>query len=160
MSGLLFSATLGTALACGLMGGAFFAFSTLVMGGLRRLPDAQGLAAMQAINRAAITPLFMLALLGAAAACAVLAVVAVAGWGERRSAWLLAGSLAYLIGAFGTTIVWHVPRNDALATVDPTAVEAAARWATYLAEWMPLNHVRALASVAAAGLLTAALVAD
>lgn len=160
MSGPLFAVTLATALACGLMAGAFFAFSTLVMGGLRRLPDAQGLAAMQAINRAAITPLFLLALLGAAAACAVLAAVAVVGWGERRSAWLLAGSLAYLIGSFGVTIAWHVPRNDALATVDPGAAEAAGRWATYLAEWMPLNHVRALAAVAAAGLLTVALLED
>lgn len=35
------------------MGGVFFAFSTFVMDGLRRLPPAQGIAAMQSIMRRA-----------------------------------------------------------------------------------------------------------
>ena len=39
-----------TAVACGLMGGIFFAFSTFVMKALRALPPNRGIEAMQAIN--------------------------------------------------------------------------------------------------------------
>ncbi|GAA4986027.1 hypothetical protein [Actinopolymorpha pittospori] len=42
-----------SAVGSGLVGGVFFGFSTFVMQALRRLPSAQGLAAMQAINVAA-----------------------------------------------------------------------------------------------------------
>ena len=51
------------------MGGVFFAFSAFVMQALARLPPAQGIAAMQSINVAAVTPPFMVALFGTALAC-------------------------------------------------------------------------------------------
>ena len=50
MSDLVVALTLVTALGCGLNAGVFFAFSGFVMNGLRRLPAAQGIAAMQSIN--------------------------------------------------------------------------------------------------------------
>ncbi len=50
MSPLLFALTLAIALGSATVGGAFFAFSTFAMQGLRRLPPAQGAAAMQEIN--------------------------------------------------------------------------------------------------------------
>ncbi len=59
--------TLVAAIGSGLVGGVFFAFSSFVMPALRRLPDDQGISAMQAINKAAPTPLFMTALFGTAA---------------------------------------------------------------------------------------------
>ena len=40
MTGLLYAATLATALGCGLVAGVFFAFSTFVMPALKRLPPA------------------------------------------------------------------------------------------------------------------------
>ena len=67
---------------------------------------------MQAINRSAVTPAFMIALFGTGAACAGLA------------AWRAAADA-------GT----------------------APRWRAYAREWTAWNHVRALSSVAAAGLL-------
>lgn len=60
----------GSALGCGVAGGAFFAFSTFIMRALARLPAPQGIAAMQSINVVVITPLFMMALFGTGAACA------------------------------------------------------------------------------------------
>ena len=51
--------TLFAALGCGLVAGVFFAFSPFVMKALARLPAEQGVAAMQAINVAAITFAFM-----------------------------------------------------------------------------------------------------
>ncbi len=60
-----------TAIACAAMGGVFFAFSSFVMRALARMPPAQGIAAMQSINVVAVTPVFMTALFGTAAACVV-----------------------------------------------------------------------------------------
>ena len=47
------------ALGSGLMGGAFYAFSSFVMAGLKRLPEHDGAAAMQSINLRALRPPFM-----------------------------------------------------------------------------------------------------
>ncbi|MGH8722014.1 MAG: hypothetical protein ACREU4_08520, partial [Burkholderiales bacterium] len=80
MDAAMFALTLLAALGCGLMAGAFFAFSSFVMRALARLPPAQGIAAMQSINVAVIAPLFMLALFGTGLACAVLAVSSVFMW--------------------------------------------------------------------------------
>ena len=73
MTGLVAWLTLGTALGCGLCAGVFFAFSAFVMPALGRLPAGQGIAAMQSINKLAVTPAFMTALFGSALACAGLA---------------------------------------------------------------------------------------
>jgi hypothetical protein len=54
MPGLLYPLTLIAAVGCGLVAGVFFAFSSFVMNALARLQPAQGVAAMQAINLAAI----------------------------------------------------------------------------------------------------------
>lgn len=45
--------TLAAAVGSGLMAGVFAAFSTAVMPALRRLPAAEGMSAMQAVNVAA-----------------------------------------------------------------------------------------------------------
>ena len=58
MPRILSLATLGTALGCGLVAGAFFVFSTFVMKALGSLPPSQAVRAMQAINVAAPTGLF------------------------------------------------------------------------------------------------------
>lgn len=53
---LLFGLTLLAAIGCGLMGGAFFAFSAFVMKALARLSPQQGIAAMQSVNVTALHP--------------------------------------------------------------------------------------------------------
>jgi uncharacterized membrane protein len=50
-----------------------------------------------------------------------------------------------------------VPRNNALARVDPASEEGARVWRTYLVEWTRMNHVRTVAGLAASALLAAAL---
>lgn len=75
--------TFVAAIGCGLVGGAFFAFSSFVMSALARLPTPSGIAAMQAINLAAITPLFMLALFGTGVACLFLAGYSIIGRDDR-----------------------------------------------------------------------------
>jgi uncharacterized membrane protein len=157
IDGFLFVLTLVTALACGLVAGFFFAFSACVMKSLARLPASQGLAAMQSINVAVINPFVMSALFGTALACAVLVVAAVVEWGEPYAVYLLVGGAVYLVGVVLLTIVYHVPRNDALATVDPDSPEGAGHWSRYVGGWTAWNHVRTIAPLASATLLTIAL---
>lgn len=152
-----FALKLFSVLGCGLTAGVFFAFSTFVMKALSRLQPAQGIAAMQSINIMAINPLFMLAFLGTAVACVLLAISSLLKWHQPSAAYLLIGSLLYLIGTFLVTIAFNVPLNDALATVKPDSVEGANLWARYLTSWTIWNHVRTIAALAAATLLTIAL---
>jgi uncharacterized membrane protein len=157
MSVVLYAATLATALGCGLIAGVFFAFSTFVMPALKRLPPAHGIAAMQSINKLAVTPAFMTALFGTAVACLGLVAWAVIWSGERPAALVLAGSVLYIFGTIGVTIACNVPLNDRLATLCPQGAEAASRWDEYATKWSAWNHVRAAAALVAAATLTIAL---
>jgi uncharacterized membrane protein len=157
MNGFLVALTLVTAVGCGVVAGVFYAFSTFVMRALSRLPSAQGIAAMQAINAAAIPSVFYFTGLGTALACIALAGWALVEWHEPFTPYLLAGSALYLGGAMVVTVAFNLPRNDSLATVDPEGNEAASRWSQYLSEWTFWNHVRGAGALAASAALVGAL---
>lgn len=144
------------ALGAGLSAGVFFAFSTFVMAGLARLPPPEGVAAMQAINVTAVTPLFMIALMGPALLVLAPMTVATPWRAGRRGVVIWAGGLIYVLAVIGTTMACNVPMNDALAALDPHAPASAARWSDYLHDWTAWNHVRAAAATIATGLFIAA----
>lgn len=146
-----------SALGCGLVAGVFFAFSTFVMNALAQRPTAEGIAAMQSINITVINPWFMTAFLGTGVACLILVIVSLLKWNQPDAVYLMIGSLVYLIGSFGVTVVFNVPLNDALAGVKPDSAEGAKLWARYLTNWTFWNHIRTIASFAAAALLTLAI---
>jgi uncharacterized membrane protein len=160
MSQSMHTLTLTTALACGVVTGVWFAFSGFVMGGLNRLPSAEGVAAMQSINRSALKPPLMIALFGTALLCLVLVVWAVQAWGDRRAALVITGSALYLVGSVGVTIAANVPLNEKLDKLAPHGPTAASHWTHYVHTWTAWNHVRGVASLAAAALLTIALTSD
>ena len=84
---------------------------------------------------------------------AVAAVCIFAGfwpWGTTRSLLLFAAGIAYLLGSFGVTAAFNVPRNERLARMDAGSHEAADYWPVYVSEWLRWNHVRTLASLLAA----------
>jgi uncharacterized membrane protein len=139
--------TIIAAVGAGVSGGVFFAFSTFVMKALGRLPAARAISAMNAINKAAPAPLFMLALFGTAAVCIALSVPALHHLDQRWAAYVLTATALYLVCVV-LTIVYHVPRNDALALVDPTGPGAAHAWAHYLSPWTTWNHVRTVTALA------------
>ena len=155
----VFGAKLAAALGCGLMAGTFFAFSVFVMPALKRLPQAQGIAAMQAINIAVINSLFLLVFLGTALFSLVLAVAAVLDMKQPGALWLLTGCALYLAGTFGTTVAGNVPLNDALAILKPDAPASATAWASFYAAWLLWNHLRTLAALGACASLVMALIA-
>jgi uncharacterized membrane protein len=154
-SGLLWFSAIG----CGLLGGLYFAFSTFVMTALGRIGQAEGIAAMNAINVEIVKSLFMPFFLGTTLTTAALAVMAVFRWSEPGAMAMLAGGVLYVVGMFVVTMVFNVPLNDALAAVDPSSTDATSLWARYLNDWTLWNHVRTISSTAACALFIAAVAA-
>lgn len=146
---LLIGLNLFAAIAGGVMTGLFFTFSVFMMTALDRLPSEQSVAAMQSINKAIVTPLFILVFLGTAIASIALIGISLFTLDEPGRVYMLVGSGLYLIGVMVITIGYHIPRNDAIDAIDPNSAEAASHWARYMAEWVPWNHVRGLASLGA-----------
>jgi len=149
MERLTLSLTWATALGSALMAGVFFAFSSFVMPALGQLPAAQGILAMQAINRTALQKPFLLTFVATGLVCFVLAVLSVASWADVRARYRFAACLCFLVGTFLVTRAANVPRNEAIAALDPNSAQAAAQWASYLSEWTAWNHVRTVAALVA-----------
>jgi uncharacterized membrane protein len=154
---LLFALTFLAALGCALVAGIFLAFSNFVMKALAQVAPASGIAAMQSINVVVLNPGFLCLFMGTALACAVLFVYALMHWQTPGSLRLAAGSLCYVLGTFGVTMAFNVPRNNALARLEPLAAEAVGFWRGYVSGWTMWNHVRTVAALVAAALLIWAL---
>jgi uncharacterized membrane protein len=153
----VFYATFAAAVGAGLVAGIFYAFSSFVMAALGRLPAAQGIEAMQAINVVVINRSFMLAFFGTAVLCCGLLVAAHLRWNDGSGRLLLLGSLLYLVGTVGVTMAFNVPLNNVLAASRSETAEAASLWAHYLERWTMWNTVRTVASAASMILLVVAL---
>lgn len=132
-----------------LVGGALFGFSAFIMAALARVPDAQGIRAMQQINKTVFTPWFMVPFFGTA----VLGVAAVVlGLLNTDRGWwfpLASAGALYTLGVFVVTAAGNVPLNNRLAAVDADDPRAAELWRRYLVVWTRWNHVRVVASVLA-----------
>jgi uncharacterized membrane protein len=138
-------------LGCGLVAGVFFAFSTFVMSALARLPEAQGLAAMQSINITVINPLFMTAFLGTGIVSGLLLIFGATHKYHPGMGLMIAGGAIYIVGTIFTTFFYNVPLNDALASAKPGTVEGTHLWHNYLVQWTAWNHIRTVSSLIAAG---------
>lgn len=154
---LLATLTLVSALGCGLVAGVFFAFSAFVMNALSRLPHRDGTAAMQCINVAVLNPWFLGVFFGTGAACLVALVWSLFRWQEPGAAYQFVGGALYLVGCFLVTILFNVPKNEALASVTPNDPDAESRWTVYVATWTAWNHVRTIAALAGAAAFGIAL---
>lgn len=157
MSTTVLALTVVGLLGSALNAGIFYTFSSFIMPALERMPAAGGMAAMQSMNITAVRPAFMSVLFGTALVSVALGVFAVRGWGASWAVPVLVGSVLYLLGAIVLTIVFHVPLNDALAVLDPTAPASAPVWNDYLRRWSLGNQLRWLLPLAASGCFTAAL---
>ncbi len=149
MSGYHSVLTAVAAIGAATAGGVFFAFSDFVMRALRRLPDQSGLSAMQAINRAAPSPAFMTVLFGTGVVCIAIGASAVPRYDESLAREQILGATLYLV-TIAVTAAYHVPRNEALANVDPGSGQANGAWRSYAGAWTAWNHVRTVTSLAAA----------
>lgn len=154
---MLTSLPLLVCLGAGLVGGVFFAFSSFVMKALGEMPAEQSVAAMQRINVVVLNPYFLGVFVGTAVLALVCIMAGFFPWGTTRSALLLGAGISYLVGSFGVTAAFNVPRNERLAQLEPDSAPARDYWPVYRREWLFWNHVRTAASLASATLAALAL---
>ncbi len=112
---------------------------------------------MQSINVTVLNLWFLGLFFGTGLVCIAVLIHSLYHWGEAATALRAGGSILYLAGTILVTIVFNVPRNERLAAVNPADPESAARWAGYLSSWTAWNHVRSVASAAAAASFAVAL---
>lgn len=132
-----------------LVGGALFGFSAFIMAALARMPDAEGIRAMQNINKTVFTPWFMVPFFGTA--LLGVAAVVLGSLNTDRGWWFPVASAGglYALGVFVVTAAGNVPLNNRLAAVDADDPASAELWRRYLVVWTRWNHVRVVASVLA-----------
>ncbi len=136
-------------LGSGLVAGLFFTFSTFVMQALAKLSPAQGIEAMQWINRTVMNRLTMGVFIGTAVLGLV--IPAAHGWQPQNQGWwlLILGGALYVFGAFGITAACNVPMNERLAGMPAEDRQTAEYWSIYQSRWLFWNHVRAVMASAA-----------
>ena len=142
----IFTAVVGSSV----LGGIFFSWSNLVMPALARVPPPAGIAAMNATNEVVQNPLFFLFFLGVPLLALVLAAGAVMQLRRPGSPALIAGAVLIVAGMFAVTMGANVPMNDTLAAMAPDSEAAADYWRIVVDRWTFWNHVRTIASLAAA----------
>ena len=113
---------------CGLVAGVFLAFSDFVMKSFATLPPAQGAEAMQVINQKVYGSVFLYLLLAMAGLCLLLGIAAGIDLAAPASKWMIAGSALYIVMVFLCSIVFNVPMNNRLDTMDSTSPETAIYW--------------------------------
>lgn len=140
---VLVLALLGTSLVAGIL----FIFSNTIMKALAKLPDLEGMRAMQSINRVILNPVFFGSFIGTTILSIIIGVSALIRWGAFDSYWFLSASALYLFGTFIYTAVRNIPLNEKLDKISEH--EAADFWQLYLDKWTRYNHHRTIASILA-----------
>lgn len=153
-SGLLWFAAIG----CALMAGVYFAFSAFIMFAFARIAPTHGIAAMVAINEVILRSLFMPLFAGTTLAALILMGIGTFRWSEPGSFAMVVGGGFYVVGMFVVTMVCNVPLNSELVRLGATDPAAHEVWNRYVANWTRWNHVRTVASAAAAAAFIVALV--
>jgi uncharacterized membrane protein len=143
------------AFATALMAGFFYTYSISVMPGLEAADPLAAVQAMQGINAVIRTPVFAFAFFGSFAFTVVAAALS-RQWSVRLP--LIGAAIVYGAGCLALTFLVHVPMNDALAIVTAAPADAPSIWRSYAGPWTAWNHVRAIASALAFGLVAAAVV--
>ena len=118
---LFFALRFIAALGAAMMAGLYFAFSNTIMSSLAKLEPAQGIAAMQSINRTIQNPLFFLLFVGTAASCALLLVFSLGKLPATSAILMVSGAVIYLVGSLVVTGVFNIPLNNTLEVLAPNA---------------------------------------
>lgn len=135
-------------LLCSLVAGFLFAYSVVVMPGIKQLEDREFIRAFQVTDRIIQDnhPLFILVWIGSAIA---LIVCAVYGFGNLRGTdlmLLIVATAGYLMGVQATTIIIHLPLNNTLQKFDTdtmTAEELSKARKEFEPRWNKSNNMRA-----------------
>lgn len=139
-------------LLCSLVAGFLFAFSTVVMPGIRSLADRDFIRAFQAIDRVIQNnqPLFLLVWIGSAVA---LIAATAAGYAELDRAGrltIIGVSLVYVLGVQVPTVAVNVPLNNRLQSLEVQSLsetELASVRADFEPRWNRWNVIRTVLAI-------------
>jgi uncharacterized membrane protein len=146
-------------IAIGLLPGLYFFSAIAVMPALTAADDRTLVDAMQQMIDKIENPAFFLVLLGAPTLAAVALVQARRSGPAKTAGWIVAGLALYTVMVVVTFAI-HIPLNDDLKNAgDPARIEnLAAVRDDFVTPWVAWDIVRTLATTAAFGSLTWALV--
>ena len=146
-------------LAMGLLAGLYFFSAIAVMPALTAADDRTLVDAMQQMIVKIENPAFFLVLLGAPALATVALVQARSSDSSTIAGWIIAGLVLYTVMVV-ITFGFNLPLNDELKNAgDPDQIEdLAAVRDDFVTPWVAWDIVRTLATTAAFGALTWALV--
>ncbi|WP_158252517.1 DUF1772 domain-containing protein [Cryobacterium sp. Y57] len=150
--------TAAAAVGAGITGGVYFTFTTIVFPALRLRSAPEAVAVMQRVNEKAVRAPFMIVFFGgalAACAAAVTALLQDAGAGMVPVRVIGAG---LTVASFITTILFNVPRNNALARIRPSNGDSADAWRSFDAGWSRANTTRATLAILGSAFLASSLV--
>lgn len=122
----IFQATLILAtLLCSLVAGFLFAFSVVVMPGIKGLTDREFIRAFQKIDRVIQNnqPIFILVWVGSVVTLIISAVFGIGQLDGIERPLLIFAVLAYLLGVQLPTVTVNVPLNNKLQTLDADALD-------------------------------------
>ncbi|QDT01343.1 anthrone oxygenase family protein [Adhaeretor mobilis] len=136
-----------------LMAGFLFAFSAVVMPGIRQLSDRDFLRSFQAIDRVIQSgqPLFMIMWLGSSIALIVAAALALLDPGVQSRLIISTAALASVFLVQLPTMTVNIPLNNEVQSLDCDSLdEDAASQArlSFESQWNRWNQVRTVVSVA------------
>lgn len=149
------AAHIGALLCNGMLAGVFFAMSTAVVPGLRRVDDVAYVAAFRGINRTIQNGRFLAVFFGAPLAPLATAILVTMRGAAPGAFWLLWAGAVCAVLTFVITVTQNVPRNMQLDRA-PVATAAAANAARTRFEqpWARWNLARTCTSLAAFAALT------
>ena len=143
-----------TILFSGLVAGLLYAYSCSVNIGLKTLPDAEYIKAMQAINIAIQNPLFFIVFMGL---LIVFPITTFQLYGQQTNSFYLFPSamIIYFIGVFTVTICCNIPLNEQLAMfslLKANENEISKMREAFEIQWNRFHTIRTLASIISFGL--------
>lgn len=128
-----------------MVAGTFFAFSVYMMAALTNIDAEHGAKTMNSVNVWIVkSPWLALFLLSALLSLA-LPLYAWYSQGFQKALPLLVSGASYLLGTFLVTMLFNVPLNDKLASLQ--GKELVEFWPQYVKSWQPWNHVRTITSI-------------
>lgn len=133
-----------------LMAGLFYSYSCSVVLGLRSLPDANYIMAMQSINRAIQNPIFFIGFLGT---LLLLPLNTYMNYSQPLQVkfWLfLSATILYFLGVFCVTAFGNIPLNNTLEKfnlLNASNETIKSQRAAFEGRWNNLNTIRTFASV-------------
>jgi len=144
-----------TILLSGLVAGLLYSYSCSVNIGLRALPDAEYLKAMQSINLAIQNPFFFVSFMG------LMIMLPLSAWqlhslpSHFSYYAVLLAMILYFIGVFGVTVVENVPLNNQLAVFNITQAssnEISTMRIAFEKPWNTFHLIRTISAIISFGL--------